>query len=402
MSYSLDINYLKSNIETILARVHAAGPKRVVKVKPDRISFACPICGDSSKDSHQKRGHLFLNNLYYKCYNEDCRSTFTKLCKEYDVQLDPNKKLELINYIDTNFQRYKQEEDDWMMTNLNKLIEFKDLQSWFDSGKGPLRGFKPVTFGSQVYTYLFDRGIPDNLIKELFYEGIRVTGKFSEPHVVFINKINDKVIGMQERNLKSGFRRRFKIWTFKELYESVHDTELDDIEAISYNKLSYLFNILNINFESEITIFEGFIDSIFMPNSIGAVGINTDYSFLTNNDLDIRFFLDNDNIGKRKAKDWLMKGFKVFLWEKLRNDLARKEKDPHAFKKWFDLNIKDLNGLMKSMPMHWKELNKYFSSDKFDAMYLNFENFIKPKDRPKKENNIHNIAWDKKINDLLK
>lgn len=398
MSYTLDINYLKHNIQMILDRTHKLPQKRVIKVKHDRLSFACPICGDSSKDAHEKRGHLFLNNLYYKCYNEDCRSTFTKLCKDYDIQIDPNIKLELINYIDTNFHKYQQNDDAWVAGKMNKLINFNDFQDWFDSGEGPVKSFKPVQFGSQVYTYLLSRGIPDNLIKELFYEGIKFNGKWNEPTVIFVNKMNDKVIGMQERNLKSGRDRKFKIWTFKELYESVTGLELDIIESIAYNKFSYLFNILNIDFEGEITIFEGYIDSIFMPNAIGAVGINTDYSFLVNNELNIRFFFDNDNIGKKKSQDWLKKGFKVFLWEKLVNDLAKKEGDPHVFKRWFNANVKDLNKLMQVMPMHWKELNKYFSSSTFDILYLNFE---KKKIKPVYENNIHNIVWQKKINDLL-
>lgn len=402
MSYTLDVAYLKNNIQSILDRVHPKTAKRVIKEKHDRLSFACPICGDSSSDNTVKRGHLFLNNLFYKCYNEDCRSTFTKLCKTYDIQLDPNKKLELINYIDTNFHRYKQAEDDWMINKFDKLIKFDDLQTWFDSGDGPLKGFKQVKFGSKVYTYLLNRGIPDNLITTLFYEGIKVSGRWSESHIVFVNKVGDKVIGMQERNLESGIKRKFKIWTFKELYENVYMTELDIIEAISYNKLSYLFNILNIDFEKEITVFEGFIDSIFMPNSIGAVGINTDYSFLVNNDLDIRFFFDNDDIGKRKSNDWLKKGFKVFLWEKLINDLAKKESDPHAFKIRFNTTIKDLNKLMQVMPMNWKELNRYFSDNRFDSLYLNFEKKPFKKKQEKKENNIYKIDWQKQIDELKK
>lgn len=402
MAYTLDINYLKNNIQLILDKTHSNATKRVIKAKHDRLSFACPICGDSSKDNHAKRGHLFLNNLYYKCYNEDCRSTFTKLCKDYDIHLDPSKKLELINYIDTNFHSYKQEEDDYIVGKFSKLIKLEDLQAWFDSGDGPLKSFKQVQFGSKVYTYLLNRGIPDNLITTLFYEGIKVTGKWSEPYVVFVNKMNDKVIGMQERNLHSGLKRRFKIWTFKELYENVYLQDLDIIEAISYNKLSYLFNILNINFEQEITIFEGFIDSIFMPNSIGAVGINTDYSFLINNELNIRFFFDNDNIGKRKSADWLRKGYSVFLWEKLIKDLAKREKDPHVFKKWFNSEVKDLNRLMQMCPMNWKELNKYFSTSQFDALYLNYEDKPRLKKEQKQENNIHIVDWNKKINDLLK
>lgn len=398
MSEQLDVLYLKNTIQQILNKVHSHPKKLVINDrKHDRLSFACPICGDSHKDPTQKRGHLFLNNLYYKCYNENCRSTFTKLCKDFDIRIDATKKLELINYIDLNFHQMKKNEDDWIVGNLNKLINLNDLQDWFDDGHGPLKGFKPVEFGSAVYMYLMERGIPKDMIPLLFYEGIKVHNGWSEPYVVFVNKMNDKVIGMQERNLKSGDKRRFKIWTFKEMYESIYGEDLDPIEAISYNKLSYLFNILNVNFEKDITIFEGYIDSIFIPNSIGAVGINTDYGFLVNNDLDIRFFFDNDNIGKRKSTEWLKKGFKVFLWEKLVNDLATKEKDPHAFKNWFNYNIKDLNKLQQVFNIHYTKLYKYFSNDIFDTMYISYE---KQKKKPVQEKNIHNIDWNFKINEI--
>lgn len=394
----LDIAYLKSNIQLILAKVHTNPNKlKINDRKHDRLSFACPICGDSHSDSKQKRGHLFFNNLFYKCYNENCKSTFTKLCSDFDIQLDPNKKLELINYIDLNFHNQKQDDDDFLVGNLDKLINIKDLQTMFDEGRGGLKGVKPVEFGSAVYNYLFNRGIPKDLITTLFYEGIKELGRWAEPTIIFINRLGDRIIGIQERNLKSGPYRKFKIWTFKELYEAVHQTELDVIEGISYNKLSYLFNILNVNFEAEVTIFEGYLDSLFMPNSIGAVGINTDYSFLINNDLNLRFFFDNDNTGKRKTNDYLKKGLKVFLWEKLVNDLAKKQIDPHAYKIWFNNNIKDLNKLMQMVPMNWRDLNIYFSNNPFDIIYVNYEKKTKP---PKPEPNIHNLDWNKKLKEI--
>jgi hypothetical protein len=297
--------------------------------------------------------------------------------------------MELINYIDTHFQLYKKEENDWFISNFDKLIKLQDLQQWFDSGKGPVKNFRKVTFGSATYMYLLNRGIPRELITELFYEGIRVTGKFSEPYLIILNKMNDKIIGMQERNLKSGSNRRFRVWSFKDLYEHVYEEDLDLIESISYNKLGYLFNILNINFEKTITLFEGYTDSIFFPNSVGAVGLNSDYGIFTQNDLDVRFFFDNDDVGKRKAHEWLKKGFKVFLWEKYINTLAKKQDDPHAFKIWFKDNIKDLNKLMQELPTDWKKLEPYFSNNVFDTLYLNYTK----NNKTIKEKNIHNYEW---------
>jgi len=393
MSQIIDKDYLVSNIQLILNKVHTHPQKlKIQSHKHDRITFACPICGDSSKNPSAKIGDLFLNNLYYRCNNEGCRSTFTKLCKQFNVKIDNSMRMELINYIDTQFHLYKKEENDWFAHNFDKLIKLEDLENWFKSGKGPVKGFKKVEFGSAVYTYLLNRGIPKELITELFFEGIRVTDNFSEPYLIILNRMEDKIIGMQERNLKSGPNRRFRVWSFKDLYENVYEEELDLIESVSYNKLGYLFNILNISFEKTITLFEGYIDSIFIPNSVGAVGLNSDYSIFTHEDLNTRFFFDNDSVGKRKSHEWLKKGFSVFLWEKYINELAKKYDDPYAFKIWFNKNIKDLNKLMQELPVHWKELEPYFSNNVFDTLYLNYDKFSKHK-KEIKQKNIHTYEW---------
>lgn len=370
---ALDIDYITSNIQKILDKTHHNEHKRKINTsKSDRITFACPICGDSHKDNKMKRGHLFFNNLYYKCYNEDCRSNFTKLCKDFNVNIDASKKMDIINYIDLAFHKYAKRSDDWIIDNLDMYIKMEDLVEWFEDGHGPVHSFKPVTKGSRVYNYLIDRGYTHDLINNNFYEGIKTFGKWSEPYVIFLNKFDDNtIIGMQERNISSK-KRYYKVWTFKELYENVYKTELDPIDTINYNRLSYLYNFFNINYEQVITIFEGYLDSLFMPNSIGAVGTNTDFSILTNDDLDIQFFFDNDNAGKKKAREWLYKGYNVFLWDKLKNDLSKKYADPFKYKIWFDKNISDLNDLMKKEKIHYKELYKYFSSNKFDIIYIKY------------------------------
>jgi len=398
----LDIDFIASSIQTILQKTHSNKQKWTIKKKHDRLSFACPICGDSHKDVSQKRGHLFLNNLYYKCYNEDCRSTFTKLCKDYSVQLDPTKKLAVINWVDNNSQQSwsKKDDDTILMNTYDKLLTIDQIQNWFNSGQAPLKGFMPVNVGSQTYKYLKNRGIRDDQMN-LFYEGIKYNGKWHEPYVVFINRINNKILGIQERNLESGLKRRFKIWTFTELYESVTGEDLDQIEAIAYNKVSCVYNVFNVDYEKEVTIFEGYLDSIWFPNSIAVVGINTDINFLLKSDVNVKFFFDNDGAGKRKAKQMLKQGYNVFLWDKLKKWWHEKEGgDRWMNYRWFEDNIKDMNDVHKELHISYKELQQFFSSSSFDVMWITGED--KEKKIYKKEIRINNINWDKHINDLLK
>jgi hypothetical protein len=397
----IDITWIKYNIQLILDKTHTHPTKRIIKQKHDRLSFACPICGDSHKDNSAKRGHLFLNNLYYNIYNEDCRSNFTKLCKLYDVQLDVDKKLALINWVDTNTKLYSKSQDDILFNQFDKAISLNDLKEWFESGLGPLKGFQQIKWGSQAYIYLKERGFNDSQMS-LIYEGIKVNGKWSEPFIVFLNIANDKVLGMQERNLQKGIKRKFKIWTFSELYRSIYQEQLDQLEEIGYNKVSQLFNLFSVNYEKTITIFEAYLDSLFWPNSIGAVGMNTDINFLLHNELDLQLFYDNDNPGRRKAKEMLLLGHKVFLWDKYIEDYSNQSNDYYTNKKWFNNNIKDLNDIIVKIKLtSYKELLPYFSNQLTDLYYITNDEKIKKKYI--KENiiqNIHNIDWIEQINTL--
>ena len=153
---------------------------------------------------------------------------------------------------------------------------------------------------------------------------------------------------------------------------------MDEIEAISYNKLSHFYNILNIDFDKPITIFEGFLDSIFYPNSIGMVGAKNDQDllrFLTESDADLKlkFFYDNDTTGISKASKMLKKGFSVFLWNKLFDKLIDKDKNKYSAKDKLK-EIIDLNDLVKKAknPNIYEslKLEKFFSIDEFDLIYL--------------------------------
>ena len=200
-----------------------------------------------------------------------------------------------------------------------------------------------------------------------------------------LNKSGKKMLSMQIRNLKSGDKRLFKVYNFEKIYTILHpDEDIDELEMLSYNKISNFYNILNVNWEEPVTIFEGYLDSIFFPNSIGAIGINsvdTELSFLFDAELDLRFFFDQDNVGVRTALKLLEEGHKVFLWQKLLEKLIEKKSDKYQAKKRV-LSIKDLNKLvqeMKSSDAYNKlKLYNFFSNDLFDKLYLNPDLYPKP------------------------
>lgn len=385
MSY--DKNYVKSKLQTILNKTHKDSQKRIIREYPDRLNFACPVCGDSQKSNHKKRGNLY--DLWYKCFNCDTYMSFTKLCDTFNEPIEMEQRIAMYKYIDEH-TTYKNT-DDYILEEMDKLIDLDEFMNYFNNRKNSwLYDIKPVEKNSHVYQYLkYERLIEDySRILQGIYRVVRDDKTVFETRVMISMNMTmgdvKKVLGIQIRNLEKDKNKRFyKIVEFEELYNYIHPTEpLDEMEAISYNKLSHFYNILNIDFEKPITIFEGFLDSLFYPNSIGMVGAKNDEDllrFLTESDADLNlnFFYDNDITGISKATKMLKKGFSVFLWNKLFSKLLEKDKS----KKKILTGIIDLNDLViisKNPGIYDSlKLDKFFSIDKFDLVYIDKIEFNK-------------------------
>lgn len=371
----LDIDYIERIIQQILDKAHNIPEKRLIKRYPNeqyptKLNFACPVCGDSHTKTSIKRGHLHLKNLYYICYNE--RETdsmhFSKLCKMFNVDIDLSKKMDIYKYLDTNWTYSKK--DDFAVNNMDKLIDLEDFKKHLNEKPTYLLNFQPIQKGSLQWKYLADRKIfnHDNIWEAVY----KITDKWFEPVIVILNRAGDKLLGMQIRNLKSEkMKRIYKFIDFQECYKMRYpDEELDQIEAISYNKLSAIFNVLNVDFERTVYIFEGYLDSLFFPNSIALVGLDTDISMFSDENVDIKFVLDNDKAGQNKAKKMIDDNHSVFLWKKFINDISKGK--GMKYKLHLEEYGKDVNGLVEIFEnpdiFYTMNLEKYFAVDQFDLI----------------------------------
>lgn len=373
-SIILDKNYVVDKLSTILNKSHTKLEKRNIKYFPERLNVACPICGDSDKISSKKRGNLYFKNLMFKCYNCGRYVSFTQLCSYFNIDIPIEKRLELYNYIDNNTY-LSADSDEYVITKLDKLIKLDDMLSHYNTHpESEITDFKPIEVGSEVYKYLLNnRNISNDT--NLYQAVYHYTPTWSEPVVAILNKHNNLVIGMQLRNLKDEKKKRFyKIYEFIDIYKVVYkDRQIDEFESIAYNKLSHFINILNVNFSKPVTVFEGYFDSSFFPNSIGVIGINTDMTFLLKDkSLNIRFFFDNDDDGYKASKKKLIEGYSVFMWRLLFKNILKNKKDKYSAQVRLN-EIKDLNKLAnetKTPPYNLLKLEQYFSNDEFDMMYL--------------------------------
>ena len=367
--------YVADKCQSIVNKEFSSDVERRIIIHEDRVNLRCCYCHEGRTKS-KKRGNVYFNKLMYVCFRCGKTTTFDKFCKDFNEQLDPDKKLEMIDHLNT-VVTYSDYEDDFIDAKFDKLIDLSELERVFSQNTTSISDFKPVQVNSGVYKYLLGRGIGPEMHKNIYQAKYWKNEDEYEWIIVMLNRRDSKVIGMQIRNLKEGKKRMFKIYNYENLLEWINIgkdlPEIDMNEVVVYNKLSYFFNILNVDFSRRITIFEGYLDSLFFPNSLGLVGVNTDSRFLENNNLDIQYFFDNDDAGYIKTEEKLKSGYSVFLWKKLFEDIVERKKADDPYRLLHRISkVKDVNKLAELSPNPYKKLKlqDFFSNDILDIKWL--------------------------------
>jgi hypothetical protein len=396
----MDKVYIKNIIQKILNKEFSNTHKRRINDYTDRLNYACPYCGDSHRNNHAKRGNFYFNRLVFVCFNCDKKTTFDRMCKDFNEQLDPDKKLEMIEHLDS-IMTYNDYQNEFVDAKFDNLINIEDLETAINLNLTPFSDFKPIQVGGGIYKYLIGRGIEPNKHKDIYQAKYWKNEDEHEWIIIMLNRRGNKLLGMQVRNLKEGRRRMFKIYNYENILEWVNlaKTEpniIDINELVIYNKLSYYFNILNVDFDSMITVFEGYLDSLFYPNSIGLVGVNTDFRFLENSGFELQYFFDNDEAGFKKSEEKLKEGYPIFLWNKLFDSIVNQKKTADPFSLLHRISkVKDINKLCQLTPDAFKKLKlpNFFSKDILDVKWV-----PKFKKRKKKEE----IDYSRKFDEFKK
>ena len=398
----MDKIYIKSLLQKIIDKEFTNSTKRRINDYSDRLNFACCYCGDSHKNNHAKRGNLYFNRLVFICFNCDKKTTFDRMCKDFNEQIDPDKKLEMIEHLDSIIT-YTDYQNEFIDARFENLIDLTDLEDSINKNLTPFSDFKPIQVNGGIYKYLIGRGIGPELHKNIYQAKYWKNEDESEWVIVMLNRKDNKILGMQIRNLKEGKRRTFKIYNYENILDWVNMAKeepkvIDINELVVYNKLSYYFNILNVNFDYMITVFEGYLDSLFYPNAIGLVGVNTDFRFLENGGFDLQYFFDNDEAGFKKSEEKLKEGYPVFLWRKLFDDIVERKRveDPYTLLHRIS-KVKDINKLCQLTPGAYKKLNlpDFFSEDIMDIKWI-------PKFKRRNKNDIDVVDYNRKFEDFKK
>ena len=365
---------IKGKIQGILKVKFAREPyiKRKIDVFHDRWNFACPYCNDSRTDPRKKRGNLYLDNLGFKCFNCGHSVGINRFLSDFGEELDNKDKI-AVHEIQQSAKKFEKKvsnaQASMSMTLLDKLaipkqILFKQL--------GIITPYKNETASN----YLKSRMIA---IKDWKY--FAFNPKTDELYILNVSP-NDRVIGYQTRQLNpKSLKQRYLSSRMSKIYKDVFDKDFnkiveivlsreplgqkyieeeDGIENIAFNldRLSGIFNIMNIDMGKTVTILEGPIDSLGIENSIALQSAAKNFDGFFDTMENVRYLFDNDKTGKQMSLQKLKEHKTVFLWGQYLENIHTKEK------------VKDVNDLQKMNLFNREILEKCFSNEEFDVMYI--------------------------------
>lgn len=338
-------------LKDLVLSVHSDSNKQMLKQMSGRITLACPYCGDSFEDTSKKRGNIYWDTLQYHCYNCSHHTDVKTLLRDHDIRL-PNSddSFLILDYIKEN--RSITSGADTLKHSIFKLAD--DLSISVEDFK---KGFnaREVEPGEWIWLYLKKRLLHKQSDQFLYSP--------STNRLWILNfTSNGRIMAAQSRRMK-GKGARYLTYDLPKLYEELGlelDLKQEDLERVT--KVSTLFGIMKVNFQRNVTMFEGPIDAKFIQNSIAlaTAGRNTEEFDQIQT---IRYLFDNDETGRKKMIEKLKRGRPVFMWTKFLKD-----------NKLDTYDIKDLNDLvikcyeLKSPAL--KKIEQYFTTNQLDLWYV--------------------------------
>ena len=368
------LDNIKNKIQEILNKKFANDSyiKRKIDVYHDRLNFSCPYCNDSRTDVRKKRGNLYLDSLRFHCFNCSQSTGVNKLLSDFGEELSSEDKI-TVHKIQQNSKKFERRvsgsQSSMSMTLLDrlaipKMMLFKQL--------GIISPYKDVTASN----YLKSRMISIKDWKYFAYNPL------TKELYILNTSPSDRVIGFQIRQLDpKSHKQRYTSSRLTKIYSDVFNKDIngiverlllkeslgqkyideeDGVENIVANldRLSGIFNIMNVNLSQPLTIMEGPIDSLAIANSIALQSAAKHLDGFFDEVENVRYLFDNDKTGKEMSLKKMKNHKKVFLWGQYLDMIKSKN------------NIKDINDLQKQNLFNIDIIEKCFSDDEFDAMYI--------------------------------
>ena len=267
------------------------------KQKTDYLfNFRCPHCGDSTKNKSKARGYMYRvkNDMFFKCHNCGMGQSLGNFIKFLDSKL----------YSEYLLERYK-----GSAPATPKPLKQFDFKPKFEQ-TNILEGLKKISeldLKHPARQYVEKRLIPPQYYDILYY-----CNKFH----TYANKIKPDTFPLQYDHPRlvipfydvSGNLFAFQGRAFGKEQPKYITIKLDE------NKQK-IYGLERINYQQEIFVVEGPIDSLFIDNSIAAAG--ADLKSLRTDINNVTYIFDNEPRNKEIVKrmyEAVERDDKIVIW----------------------------------------------------------------------------------------
>jgi len=341
-------NEVKQNIISKISQLLGSqfnGPKSQIKQGYDRLNFACPYCGDSADNHYKKRGNLYWKTLMYHCYNCSKHTNVVALLKDFEVGLTNKVEVKsVLQFISQN--QVVHQSTEYLQIGVFKTLENLSIDRNEFIQKMKLKEIEPNTVGHKFIRSRFLL----NKLKHFAWSDSK-----NQLFIFNLTK-SDRIIGYQVRNFDPS-KAKYVSFTIEKMYDEL-GMKFDVESPAKINTMSLYYNIMIVDLSNTFTVFEGPTDALLYPqNSIALSGINKN-SDMFDEFTNVRYFFDNDKIGKQTMIDKLKNRKNVFMWKKFKKDHGITDR------------LKDFNDLIRycyfNKSSAFKTLDKYFTSNPYD------------------------------------
>lgn len=271
---------------------------------PNLYNFRCPICGDSEHSKSKARGYIFekQGKMIFHCHNCGASSSVPNFIKMVDLNL----------YNEMQLERLKD----------NKTPEQIDYEQFIEKMKkpvflksGPLKGLKKVSQLSPdhpVKKFVDKRRIPNPYHAKLF----ACPNFMSFVNGILPNKFENDALKHDEMRLLIPFFDKDKN-VFALQGRSLRSSNTKYITIVLNDSSPKVYGLDTVDLMRKTYVFEGPIDSMFVPNSIATAGgemIPVLKSFDKSN---LVIVYDNEPRSKETVKKLdkaILNGYNVCIW----------------------------------------------------------------------------------------
>lgn len=306
----------------------------------------CPICGDSQKHKNKARGFFFQkgNDFFFKCHNCAFSSNLynfleqvaPSLCKEYALERWKNGENGKSNY---KKPKIVFEKPVFKKTELNNCVTVESLDD-----------------SHPCKQYVLSRKIPNEAFNVLYYtDDFASVAKSIDPDKTELLKESRLVIPVyNEDGDLIGVQGRY-------IGNNPKAIRYITIKNKNATRLWYGLNRVN---DEPVYVVEGPIDSLFLPNGVATLGMDSTLSLPnTISDKKVVFVIDNEPRNYNVVEilqELIQKKFNVVIWpntikEKDVNDMVLSGKTTQQI---VDIiNKHTYNGLQAQLKLNeWKKI----------------------------------------------